>query len=223
MNHTTLQNKDKTMLDDQKKKLIEAEEEYRHKITRKVRAQVESAEQAAVTIEKTFWQKVYEIANSNFGLWFLSSVLITGGAAMYQIADHHYAEKITTQRELQTCEFEIANRLNAMKFLLQRAKTIGDAQIALTPVMKSFGAVSSEYEHVNIAVIYFKSYQLSGIRNKTTEEQVKELEEINLGIQQANPKALLDNQIRNKLLSLINNLQNHEISLIDARKKGLTH
>jgi hypothetical protein len=221
MNDTTLQDKDKTMLDDQKKKLIEAEEEYRHNITQKIRAQVESAEQTAVALEKTFWQKVYEVANSNFGLWFLSSVLITGGAAVYQIADHHYVEKITTQRELQTCEFEIANRLNAMKFLLQKAKTVGDTQLALTPITKSFGAVSAEYDHVNIAVLYFKSYQLTGIRDKETEEHVKELEEINLAIQQANPKALLDEQIRNKLLKLISILQSHEIGLIDARKKKL--
>ena len=207
------------MLDDEKKKLIEAEEHYRHKIAQKLHAEIESAESTVIKLERTFWDKAYELANSNVGLWFLSSVVITGGAAMYQIADHHYVEKITTQRELQTCEFEIANRLNAMKFLLQRAKTIGDAQLALTPVMKSFGAVSSEYEHVNIAVLYFKSYQLSGIRDKTTEEQVKDLEEINLAIQQGNPKAPLDDQVRKTLLSLIDALQRHEVMLIDSRKK----
>ena len=209
------------MLDDQKKKLIEAEEEYRHKIAQKLHTELESAENTAIKLERTFWDKALDLANSNFGLWFLSSVVITGGAAMYQIAEHHYVEKSTTQKELQTCEFEIANRLNAMKFLLQRAKTIGDAQLALTPVMKSFGAVSSEYDHVNIAVLYFKSYQLTGIRDKATEEHVKELEEINLAIQQANPKALLDEKIRNQLLTLISNLQSHEVSLIDARKKKL--
>jgi hypothetical protein len=207
------------MLDDEKKKLIEAEEHYRHKIAQKLHAKMESAENTVIKLERTFWDKAYELANSNVGLWFLSSVVITGGAAMYQIADHHYVEKIATQRELQTCEFEIANRLNAMKFLLQRAKTIGDAQLALTPVMKSFGAVSSEYEHVNIAVLYFKSYQLSGIRDKTTEEQVKDLEEINLAIQQGNPKAPLDDQVRKTLLSLIDALQRHEVMLIDSRKK----
>ena len=219
MNDTTLQGKDKTMLDDQKKKLIEAEEEYRHKIAQKLHTELESAENTAIKLERTFWDKALDLANSNFGLWFLSSVVITGGAAMYQIAEHHYVEKTATKKELQTCEFEIANRLNAMKFLLQRAKTIGDAQLALTPVMKSFGAVSSEYDHVNIAVLYFKSYQLTGIRDKATEEHVKELEEINLAIQQGNPKALFDDQIRANLLKLIDTLQKHEVVLIDSRKK----
>ena len=219
MNDTTLQGKDKTMLDDQKKKLIEAEEEYRHKIAQKLHTELESAENTAIKLERTFWDKALDLANSNFGLWFLSSVVITGGAAMYQIAEHHYVEKTATKKELQTCEFEIANRLNAMKFLLQRAKTIGDAQLALTPVMKSFGAVSSEYDHVNIAVLYFKSYQLTGIRDKATEEHVKELEEINLAIQQGNPKALFDDQIRTNLLKLIDTLQKHEVVLIDSRKK----
>lgn len=74
------------MLDDQKKKLIEAEEEYRHKIAQKLHAELESAENTAIKLERTFWDKALDLANSNFGLWFLSSVVITGGAAMYQIA-----------------------------------------------------------------------------------------------------------------------------------------
>ena len=70
MNDTTLQGKDKTMLDDQKKKLIEAEEEYRHKIAQKLHTELESAENTAIKLERTFWDKALDLANSNFGLWF---------------------------------------------------------------------------------------------------------------------------------------------------------
>ena len=115
-----------------------------------------------------------------------------------------------------TCEFEIANRLNSMKFLLQKAQTNADAQHALTPITKSFGAVSTEYEHVNIAVLYFKTFQLTGVMNKNISNYVKELEEANLAIQNANPKAPLDPEQRTKLLNLINILQRNATEQIES-------
>ena len=206
------------MLDDQKKKLIEAEETYRHKIAQKLQADMQSAEQSVVNLEKTIWEKTFELLNSSFGLWLLSSVFLTGGAALYQTVDHHYVQKLASQKEFLTCEFEIENRLNAMKFLIKKAKTIGEAQYALTPMTKSFGAVTPEYQNVNIAGLYFKTYQLTGINNKQTEAYLKELEELNLSIQQANPKALLDDQTRDKLVKLFDTLQEHSIKLIEAGK-----
>jgi hypothetical protein len=206
------------MLDDEKKKLIESEETYRHKIATKLKNETKSAEQAAIKLEKSFWTKASEVLNSNFGLWLLSSVFISGGATLYQITQHHYAQKLSTQKELITCEFEIANRLNSMKFLLQTAKTVGDAQAALTPITKSFGAVSTEYEHVNIAVLYFKTFQLTGVMDKKISNYVKDLEESNLAIQNANPKASLDPQQRAKLLNLIDILQRHATEQIESGK-----
>ncbi len=69
-------------------------------------------------------------------VWFLSSVCISGGAALYQTAQHRYEDRLNTQKELLTCEFEIANRLNGMKFLLLRAKKNADAQAGLIAVSK---------------------------------------------------------------------------------------
>lgn len=206
------------MLDDEKKKLIEAEETYRHRIATKLRDETKSVEQAAIKLEKSFWTKASEVLNSNFGLWLLSSVFISGGATLYQITQHHYTQKLSAQKELITCEFEIANRLNSMKFLLQKAKTNGDAQHALTPITKSFGAVSIEYEHVNIAVLYFKTFQLMGVMDKNISNYVKELEEANLAIQNANPKAPLDPQERAKLLKLIDVLQRYSTEQIESGK-----
>lgn len=209
------------MLDDQKKELIESEEMYRHKIAQKIRSDAEAIEQAAHRLEKNLWDKTFELLNSNFGLWFLSSVFISGGAAIYQITSHHYAQKLSAQKDFLTCEFEIENRLNTMDYLVKKAKTIGDAQNALLPMGKSFGAVSPEYEHVNITGLYFRTYQLTGIINKKTSEYVKELEELNLDIQKANPKAQLDDQTRNKLLKIIEALKQHSIQLIESGKGTL--
>ena len=207
------------MLDNEKKRIIEAEEQYRHEIAEKLRSEAGFIKNEAIKIEKDFWSKASEVLNSNFGLWFLSSVFITGGAALYQIAQHHYEAKLNTQKELITCEFEIANRLNSMKFLLLRAKTNGDAQTALTAVSKSFGAVSTEYEHVNIAVLYFKIFQLTRIRDPQMEGYVKELEEKNLAIQSENPKTPFDEASRKRLIELISTLQRYEEQQIEGNKK----
>ena len=207
------------MLDNEKKKLIEAEEQYRHEIAEKLRSEAGFIKNEVIKIEKDFWSKASEVLNSNFGLWFLSSVFITGGAALYQIAQHHYEAKLNTQKELITCEFEIANRLNSMKFLLLRAKTNGDAQIALTPVSKSFGAVSSEYENVNIAVLYFKIIQLTGFMDSEISAYVKGLEEKNLVIQSENPKTPFKEADRKELIQLISTLQRSAKQQYEASKK----
>ncbi len=206
------------MLDDEKKKLIELEEEYRQKVAEKIRSKIQFVEKSSSSLEKGFWTKANEVLNSNFGLWFLSSVFITGGAALYQNTQHHYEAKLNTQKEVITCEFEIANRLNSMKFLLLKAKTIGDAQTALTPISKSFGAVSSEYENVNIAVLYFKIFQLTGIRDKQMGDLIKELEEKNLALQSENPKKLLIEADRKRLVEIISVLQHYADEQIDSRK-----
>jgi hypothetical protein len=125
---------------------------------------------------------------------------------------------MSREKEVITCEFEIANRLNSMKFLIKRAKTNADAKFALTPITDSFGAVSTEYEHVNIAVLYFKVFQLTGLRNAEMEGYVKALEEKNLAIHLANPTAPFDEDERKNLLEMISALQRYESDQINHRK-----
>jgi hypothetical protein len=86
------------MLDNERKKLIEAEEHYRHEIVTKLHSEAKLIQDSAKKIEKNFWSKAAEILNSNFSLWFLSSVVISGGAALYQITQHHYNVKMATQK-----------------------------------------------------------------------------------------------------------------------------
>ena len=208
------------MLNEDRKSIIEAEECYRHEITKKLRADLGAVEEDAKKLGKSFWDKVIEVLNSNFGLWFLSSVFITGGAALYQITQHHYDAKLIRDKAIITCEFEIANRLNGMKFLLLRAQTIGQAQFALTPITKSLGPVSSEYENVNIAVLYFKIFQLTGQRDVQIGDLVRELEEKNLLIQSENPKLPVDEAERKRLIENIDALHQYEIEKINKRNKS---
>lgn len=205
------------MLNDEKKSSIEAEERYRHEIASKLRADLGAVEEDAKKLGKSFWDRAMEVLNSNFGLWFLSSVFITGGAAAYQITQHHYDAKLIRDKEIITCEYEIANRLNGMKFLLRRAKTVGQAQFALTPITKSLGAVSSEYENVNIAILYFKIFQLTGQRDTRIGDLVRELEEKNLLIQAENPKNPIDEADRKRTLEIIDALHQYEIDKINRR------
>ena len=208
------------MLDDDKKRLIEAEERYRRDIAKKLDSDLAATERDAKNLGKDVWAKVSEILNSNFGIWFLSSVFISGGAAVYQITQHHYEAKLETQRQLATCEFEIANRLNAMKFLLARARTVGEAQYALTPVTKSFGAISAEYENANIAVLFFKIYQLTGYKNMKIANNVRDLEEGALVIQRQDPKDLLKEEDRKHLLGIIEVLHYFTLNEINSDIKS---
>ena len=207
------------MLDNEKKKIIEAEEQYRHQIAEKLRSETGFNQNETKKIEQDFWSKASQLLNSNLGLWFLSTVVITGGATLYQIAQHHYEVKLNTQKELITCEFEIANRLSGMKFLLLRAKTNGDAQTALAGVNKSLGAVSIEYEHVNIASLYFKILQLTKIRDLQLEHYVTELEEKNLSIQSEDPKTPFSQEDRKRLIEVISALQLYAQQQIEGNKK----
>jgi len=206
------------MLSDDKKALIEAEERYRQEVNKKLRSDLAATEKDIINLKKDFWSKISDVLNSNFGLWLLSSVFLSGGAALYQITQHHYEVKLSKDKEIIACEFEIANRLNSMRFLLRRASTVAEAKYALTPIMKSLGAVSAEYENVNIAVLYFKRYQLTGMKNSHMGDYVRELEEKNLVLQAANPKATFDEADRKRLLELINTLDKYEMDQINGRK-----
>ncbi|MBU3623838.1 hypothetical protein [Polynucleobacter sp. AP-Latsch-80-C2] len=206
------------MLSDDKKALIEAEERYRQELNKKLSADLSATKKDVHNLGKDLWAKVSEVLNSNFGIWFLSSVFLSGGAALYQVTQHHYETSIAKEKEIVACEFEIVNRLNHMRFLLRRATTVADAKYALTPVSKSLGAITADYENVNIAVLYFKIYQLTGVRDKRITLYIKDLEEKNLAIQAGNPKENFSEKDRKELLEIINTLDQYEIDQINSRK-----
>jgi len=87
-------------------------------------------------------------------------------------------------------------------------------------ISKSQGAVSSEYENVNIAVLYFKIFQLTGHRDIQIGGFVRELEEKNLLIQSENPKLPVDEADRKRLIEIIDALHQYEIEKINKRNKS---
>jgi len=56
------------MLDNERKKLIEAEEHYRHEIATKLHSEAKLIQDSAKKIEKDLWAKAAAVLNSNFGL-----------------------------------------------------------------------------------------------------------------------------------------------------------
>ena len=53
------------MLDNEKKKIIEAEEQYRHEIAKKLRSDTGFIQNEKNKIEKDFWSKASELLNGN--------------------------------------------------------------------------------------------------------------------------------------------------------------
>jgi len=151
-----------------------------------------------------------KILNSNLFIWFLSSIVISGGAALYNNSQHRFQIESARQKEISNSQFEIINRLNSMGFLLKRAKTMGDLKFALSSMNKSLGPVVAEYENVNIEALYFKTYQLTGIRNKVIGEHLREIEEWNLLSHTLDPKTPLKESDKVKLLQLIHALKEYE-------------
>ena len=134
------------MLSEEKKSLITAEERYRHEIASKLRSEMGVIGEEALSIERSIWGKVNELLNSNVGMWFLSTVLVTGGAGAYQAMQHHYEVQIHNRAQLTTHQFEIGNRIQNMKYFLRKAQTVGDAQLALKSVFQSKTPVNPEVE-----------------------------------------------------------------------------
>jgi hypothetical protein len=160
---------------------------------------------------------LYKLLNSNFFIWFLSSVILSGAASLYHFSQQHYEQSQTVRKELTNCQFEIVNRLNHMSHLTRRSKTVADAQFALSSMDNSLGSVVPEFEHVNMAALYFKQYQLNGIQDSQKSQDFRELEEMHLTMLTSDPKLSLSSQDKNRILTLIQNLKNYESSLINKK------
>jgi hypothetical protein len=201
------------MLDENKKSLIEAEERYRHEIAKKIGDEATIVEKDIETSYHQIWAKIYDILNSNVGMLILSSVFISGGAAFYQNMQHNYESRVTSQKEIISCEFEIANRLYVVKNLISHAKTVGDALEALTGAKKSLGPVKPEFQNVGLAVLYFNLYQLTGNRNPSVEQDLREIERVYFSLQEQDPKAIFNEAYKESMTKIFNEL--FELNLKD--------
>jgi hypothetical protein len=74
---------------------------------------------------------VFEFFNSSVGMWLLSSVVLTGGAALLQNIQHNHEVAQQNRQQLSTHRFEITHRLDQMEYGLRRAKTVSEAKAAM--------------------------------------------------------------------------------------------
>jgi type II secretory pathway component PulJ len=120
-----------------------------------------------------------EFLNSSVGMWLLSSVVLTGGAAVIQQVQHQYQISEQNHQQLVTHLFEIQNRLDNMEYLLRRAQTVGDAQEALHGLFKSIFPLSPELQNRSLGSLYFTVYNLiPGSRQQKAQEAIQFVREL---------------------------------------------
>ena len=107
-----------------------------------------------------FGQKLMEFLNSSLGMWLLSSVVLSGGAALIQQVQHDFQIREQNHRQLVNHVFEINNRLDNMEFLLRRATTVGEAKRALEGLFKSIYPLTPELQNRSLSSLYFTVYSL---------------------------------------------------------------
>ncbi len=166
------------MLTEEDIKRIHAEEQLRHEIRKQLdaahAAQTTSPAPSTPPKEPGFAQKAMEFLNSSVGMWLLSSVVLTGGAALIQNVQHQYQTGEQNHQQLVTHLFEIQNRLDNMEYLLRRAQTVGDAKKALSGLFKSAFPLSPELQNRNLGSLYFTVYSLiPGTRQQKAQEAIE--------------------------------------------------
>lgn len=201
------------MLSDDELKRIAAEEHYRHSIRKTIEAQTAPPEPAAPAVPERhgFGKKLFEFLNSSVGMWLLSSVVLTGGAAILQQIQHDHEIAQKNRQDLSSHKFEIQHRLDSMIFLLRRAKTVGDAKNALNGVFKSAIPLTPELQNRSLASLYMSVQPLlaGSDKDKTTQafELVKQLEESELLLQAQPDDKPLDAAELAKLTKLTASIQ----------------
>lgn len=201
------------MLTEDEMKRIAAEERYRHSIRKSL--EEESAgpppEPPPPPAPPGFGSKLYEFLNSSVGMWLLSSVVLTGGAAFLQQVQHQHEISLKNQADLTNHRFEIEHRLDGMSFLLRRAVTVGDAKAALGGVFKSAIPVTPELQNRSLASLYLSVYPLlAGTEKEKTNRAynlVKQLEDIELVLQPLPDDKPLDEAQRTQIAKLMTAIQ----------------
>ena len=208
------------MLDEEKMKFIEAEERFRHNLKLQLESEAVKLRESAVTLDAQFKQaekklgaKVMEFLNSAVGMWLLSSVVITGGAAAIQKIQHHYEIEQKNKSQMVMYQFEIGNRIQNMKYFLRNAKTVGDAKLALGSVFKSKFPISADLEHQSMSSLYFNLHLLipGTVKEKNIKamEVIQDLEDAEILLQSrpdSEPLSAADRESFSKLIAAIESL-----------------
>jgi len=148
-----------------------------------------------------------EFLNSSLGMWILSSVLLTGGAATYQQIQHGYQIHEQNHQLLVSHLFEIQNRVDNMEYLLRRANTVGDAKKALSGLFRSTFPIAPELQNRSLSSLYFSVYSLiPGTSQQKAQEAiefVRQLEDSEYSLQSRPDTQILTTADRDQFNKLI--------------------
>ena len=170
------------MLTDDQRKIIEAEEQLRHEVRRRL-----DEENPPPPKKEGFGKKLFEFFNSSVGMWLLSSVVLTGGAAFLQNIQHNHEIAQKNREQLSQHKFEITHRLDQMEFGLRRAKTVGEAKGAMDGMFKSKFPLTPELQNRSLGSLYLTMHELMTGTDQQKSEQamnfIRRLEEAELSLQ----------------------------------------
>lgn len=154
--------------------MLSQEEIDRIRHEEQVRIQIREELDGSITEAKKTGSKIMDFLNSQVGMWLLSSVVLTGGAALIQQIQHSYQIREQNHQQLVNHAFEIENRLDNMEFLLRHAKSVGDAKKALAGLFKSIYPLSPELQNRSLSSLYFSVYNLiPSDRQKRADEAIE--------------------------------------------------
>ncbi len=210
------------MLTDERKAIIAAEEHFRHEIRQKLESDVsklsssiESAENSVKQIENQFSKKLIEFLNSSIGLLLVSSVVVSGGGALYQQIQHKYEIEQKSKDKSIAYRFEIGDRIKNMQYLLRYAKTVGDVKVALGSMFKSSFPLNAELDNKSLSSLYFNLYQLidGSDKDKSREaiELLRDLEDAEFSLQNRANSDLLDSIEKEQIRKLVTNIESLHI------------
>lgn len=199
-------------IDEVRRREIEAEEALRHEVRRRLDTE-HGVAPAAAPPKDGFGKKVLEFFNSALGMWLLSSVVLTGGAALIQNIQHQHEVDQKNREQLSAHKFEVTHRIDQMEYGLRRAKTVGDAKAAMDGLFKSKFPLSPDLQNKSLGSLYLTMMQLvSAPDDKKSAEVmdfVRRLEEAELVLQALpddKPLAGPQREHLSKLLTSIKNL-----------------
>lgn len=177
------------MLTDDQRRIIEAEEQVRHEVRQRLTAENAPPPAPPPPPPKPdgFGKKLFEFFNSSVGMWLLSSVVLTGGAAVLQNIQHSHEVAQKNREQLSQHRFEITHRLDQMEFGLRRAKTVGEAKAAMDGMFKSKFPLTPELQNRSLGSLYLTMHELMSGTDQQKSEQamnfIRRLEEAELSLQ----------------------------------------
>ena len=201
------------MLTDAQRQVIEAEEQVRHEVRRRLDTEnPPPPPPSQPPPQHGFSKRIFDFFNSSVGMWLLSSVVLTGGAALLQNIQHNHEIAQNNRQQLATHRFEITHRLDQMEYGLRRAKTVGEAKTAMDGMFKSKFPLTPELQNRSLASLYLSMHQLlSGSEQQKSEQAmnfVQRLEEAELSLQaETDDNDKLDEQQKALMHKLIKSIK----------------